>query len=364
MPNDMNIIAPPVGTAGPDWAEDINTILETTIANHNHEGPNGGSTLTQDAINIDAAFNFNGQPITALAYAQLASTGSNPTLTGTIYNLGGNLYYKNTLGNAIQITDNTGLAAISVGGITGLASSNGSADYNVTSANEFTFKTTNGTQYALINAGGIELFNYTQINPTFKTAIVQPNVLTANKVFQLGTTNIYFPSSLPASVPATLQITAGGAIEQFIPVEDSATGISQALASLPTTISSLSLTPTGRTIQFSLQPSTGVASNLYLEAVASGVGGSPDDPCIVYLYAIINGNSSKQGKLRFKLYDPVSFGTAGGGAEVNPSFTWNYTPTAGEIGIPMSIELVGYKVSSVPRDVTLRNWSFVARELD
>lgn len=365
MPNSMNITPPTPGvTPGPEWAgngtNSINDILTSIVAEHNHQAPNGGVPLTQDALAIDGDLSLNGNALTAAEKVVLAVQGSAPSTTASVYNLGGNLYYKNGSGLAIQITDATGLAANSVDGISGLAGSDGGASY---SAGQFTWTTNNGLQYALMNLGAINVYNYTVANPIFRTSIVQPNTLTANKTFQLGTTNIYFPNTLPATIPETMQLTSTGIIQTYTPASSSVSVASVSVGSSDTLCATLSLTGTGRPIEISLQPRQGNVGgmNLFCANATSTLG--TNAPCNVEVWAIVNGTAANRAKLKFRLYDPIAFGGVGGGALVNPSFTFNYTPASGESEAGMTIEL--YAVSSDATNFTtsLNQFTFTAREI-
>jgi hypothetical protein len=357
----MNIVPPVPGTTpGPEWASDINDILTTTIAEHNHVGPNGGVALTQDALAISDDLSLNGNALTSVEKVVLATQGSVVASTASVYNLSGNLYYKNGSGLNIQITDATGLAANSVDGISGLAASDGGASY---SAGTFSWTATNGTQYALSEMGAINLYNYTQINPTYKTVISQPNILVANKVFQLGTTNIYFPTSLPA-VPTALEITSIGALNAFVPATDSDTIAGASFTGVDTLLASLSLPIiSGRQIEVSLQPRTGNfgGMNLLCKNLTAALG--TNAPCTIQIWAIVNSNTAKRGKITYRLYDPIVDTNVAGGVQVNPAFTWLYTPDAGDISGGVVIDL--YAVSSDGTNFTtsLNNFTFIAREI-
>ena len=346
MPNSMNINPPAVGSAGPAWAEDINEILETTIANHNHVGPNGGTPLTQDALAIDGDLSLNGNALTATEKVVLATQATAVGTTASVYNLNGNLYYKNGSGNNIQITDATGLAANSVDGISGLAGSDGGASY---SAGTFIFTKNNGLDPANMNIGYIRLFEFGAPLSTYNTAIFQPNTLASNKIFQLGTTNIYFPATLPTTT-SLMTISSIGAIGNGVSVP-SYVG-STALATTAFTdnsgagvsLGSLVASGDGNPFQISIVPT--LSGHLYLQG-KTNTGGYTDakiSPSIIV--TIVGTGGTRTFYYDFRMYDPSGGGGAGDGVRLNPGIDFVFTPDDAADAASLTITIRGFLVTS------------------
>lgn len=363
MPNNMNINPPAVGSAGPAWAEDINEILTTTIANHNHVGPNGGTPLTQDALAIDGDLSLNGNALTATEKVVLATQATAVGTTASVYNLNGNLYYKNGSGNNIQITDATGLAANSVDGISGLAGSDGGASY---SAGQFIWTSNNGLQYALMNMGAINLYNYTQTNPTFRTSIVQPNVITANKVYQLGPTNLYFPASLPTTT-SVMTISSAGVLASGVSVP-SYVGSTNLAASVftdnsgnGTSLGSLVATGDGNPFQISITPK--VNSDFYLECKTTSGGHTADPISPVIFITVAGSGGTRFYQYFYRTYDPSS---ANSGVWISPGINFVFTPNdEAEAQAGLTITVRGYisTAEDAYSNVTLNNAVLSVREL-
>lgn len=126
MPNvivspNMNLQIPVVGTdPGPDWANNLNSSL-TVIDGHNHT-PGLGVRVPTDGIDIDADLTFNGFNALSLRstrYSAQMSPLSLPSDLGCVYVSGVDLYYNDTSGNQVRITEG-GSVAGTPGSITGL----------------------------------------------------------------------------------------------------------------------------------------------------------------------------------------------------------------------------------------------------
>lgn len=118
----MNLTIPGVALTGsPAWAEDLNNSL-SLIDSHNHS--NGqGVQITPEGIDINAEFPMNGNDITDARSVRFASQGSPlslPSDLGCIYVSGADLYYNDTAGNQVRITQ-SGAVVGTPGSITALA---------------------------------------------------------------------------------------------------------------------------------------------------------------------------------------------------------------------------------------------------
>jgi hypothetical protein len=103
----MNLELPTVSmTLGPEWAAELNVALDT-IDSHDHSSGKG-TPVTPAGLNINVDLDFLGNRATFLKSTQFNNQGS--TLVGinninSVYTFGGNLYYTNNSGVAVQITN-------------------------------------------------------------------------------------------------------------------------------------------------------------------------------------------------------------------------------------------------------------------
>ncbi len=100
----MSLNEPNVGqTAGPDWATEVNANF-TTIDQHDHTSGKGVQ-LTPSALNINSDLEFNGNAAIELKRLTLDSSATGSGTNYSIYQSGGNLYWYNGSGQAVQITN-------------------------------------------------------------------------------------------------------------------------------------------------------------------------------------------------------------------------------------------------------------------
>jgi hypothetical protein len=102
----MVITKPTVSsTAGPTWAENLNTALDVIDAHDHSSGK--GTQVTPAGININADVEFNDNKATEVKGVSFQTQGSQ--LTGaanlrTLYVYNGELYYRDASGNQVQLT--------------------------------------------------------------------------------------------------------------------------------------------------------------------------------------------------------------------------------------------------------------------
>ncbi len=133
---------PAVGSAGPQFATDINAILTELVARLSAKVPLA-------SISTNSTLNMTGSPITNVGYLTLTDTlvapGASPVNRVTTF--GGNLYYVGPSG-AIQLTTGGTLNAAAIGGITG--------DYSAAGPMQFRYTTATTKYEAYSNfAGGV-----------------------------------------------------------------------------------------------------------------------------------------------------------------------------------------------------------------
>jgi hypothetical protein len=114
----MNLNLPTVGvTAGPTYATLNNTAFET-IDTHDHTTGKGVQVPTA-GININADLEFNSNAAKELSFVGLESQGSAPSTNLSVYVDGSNdLYYKNSSGTSVQLTNGSSIAAVGSGVVT------------------------------------------------------------------------------------------------------------------------------------------------------------------------------------------------------------------------------------------------------
>ena len=130
----MSLIQPAVGvTVGPTWSSELNTSLGL-IDIHDHTSGKGVQ-ITPSGLNINADLEFNQNDATELRTLAFDS-GSAVTTTGdtrALYHSGGDIYWRNATGTAVQITDGTSVKT-GAGSISGdMTSTNAALRYASTS---------------------------------------------------------------------------------------------------------------------------------------------------------------------------------------------------------------------------------------
>lgn len=245
----MNLNLPvPTQTVGPAWATELNQTL-TQVDSHNHTSGQGTQIPTA-GLNINADLPINGYNLNSLRSLRLAVQSATLTLpadVSSLYVVGGNLYYNNSIGQAIQITAGAALNATSIGGIGG--------DYATSTASEFytsakqTFTFTQSTNVAAnIDVGSV---------------IIRPNTTSANGVTVSAPTGLAasYGLTLPTALPVSTKIATvdnTGQIATALDVDNSTTQIVSNV---------LSVKPGGIT-NTQLAPTSIAASNLQTSAIA------------------------------------------------------------------------------------------------
>jgi len=123
----MSLNEPSVGsTSGPTWASETNDNW-TSIDQHDHTSGKGVQ-LTPSGLNINADLEFNGNAATELERLTFDSSATGSGTSYSVYQLGGNLYWYNGSGQAVQITNGTNVKTTG-GSIDGMDSTDAGADY-------------------------------------------------------------------------------------------------------------------------------------------------------------------------------------------------------------------------------------------
>lgn len=142
-------------TIGPTWASMLNTALEA-IDEHTH-ATDSGVKITPAGMNINATLEINSQDITEVNSLSLDTRASAPSTLRALYSKSGDLYYKNTSGTEVQVT-NAGTIAGTPGSITNLGDGGSSAVFSDLNE-DFTWYFT-GTRLAAMNMGDIRLYPF------------------------------------------------------------------------------------------------------------------------------------------------------------------------------------------------------------
>ena len=124
----MGLTLPTPGvTIGDDWAEQLNTAI-TTIDSHDHTSGKG-DLIPVAGLNINDNIDLSQNNIENTSEVGFYSVSVDSSNTNTAYVKSGDLYFKDSGGNAVRITSGGALNVGSVGGIGG--------DYGTTSATAF-----------------------------------------------------------------------------------------------------------------------------------------------------------------------------------------------------------------------------------
>jgi hypothetical protein len=198
----MSLTLPTPGvTAGPTWAQQINSAF-VLIDQHTH-APGSGAQVPTAGLNINADLAFNGYNSTALRSARFSDNGA-PLALGTdlrsVYSSGGNLYWNNGAGQQVQITSGAALNAASIGAIGG--------DYSTSSASEFYTSATQTFSFwqaankpATVDAGNVILRQAGATSPQGVT-LKSPNSLVSSYA-------LTFPAALPGATSLVTFDTSG-----------------------------------------------------------------------------------------------------------------------------------------------------------
>lgn len=186
--SNMSLVLPVVGVrAGPTYASDWNTAF-TTLDAHDHSSGKGVK-VTPSGININSDLSFGSNNATTLKTASFdnQSASLSSSFLRAVYVSGGDLYFNNGSGTAVQLTSGSSINVGSVQGISGLASP-ASATF---STPYFTFKSAS-TTYGKTAHSDLDLYEFTA-GVTNKITLKTPTSLAAS-----------YSLTLPATTPAAL----------------------------------------------------------------------------------------------------------------------------------------------------------------
>lgn len=278
----MNLSLPTVSTTvGPAWASQLNSAIGTAgdgIDGHDHTSGKG-VPVPPSGIDITSALTFQNQDATNLRSTRFYSQSeafSDATDVGCCYVLDADLYYIDTAGNSIRITENGAISSASFGGISGL-SAPASAAFSV---DTFTFKS-DTNKYATMATGTLLIRKSGETSPNFIQ--VQPPASLASS----------YAITLPPAIPAAASFVTmdnGGAMATSIATSQGITramqaAVGQQVSSVATqTVSApagawtsvtnaviASMSITGRPVMLTCiaDPALGTSSGAYFQAELS-----------------------------------------------------------------------------------------------
>lgn len=201
----MLIVIPtpgPGGTPGPQWAQQINTALQTIDA-HDHT-PGKGVPLTIASLVVTQDLSFANFGITDLTKLVFTSIGSPFIGSNIISVVNGELFFNDGAGNQIQITAGGGLNASSIGGIGGDYVGSTASVFYTSAITTFSFTSAPGVP-ATINCGDIKI---TSADGTNTVTITNPNTGSSY--------TIRLADALPSG-NALVGISPTGALSNIIP---------------------------------------------------------------------------------------------------------------------------------------------------
>ncbi len=214
----------PISTVGVDsglsWEQNLNAAL-TLIDQHTH-APGSGALISPSSLDINSSFPLNNNDLVTVRSVRFQlQTPPLPATTpdlGCIYISSGNLYYNNTSGDQVPITNGASLAGAS-GTISGLPSGTASASF---AAGTFVFQSATNTG-ATIDGRNFILRNNTVSSKGL--TLTPPSAMAADY-------NLILPA-LPAST-SFLQLDASGNITSGPAISLGITGSNIASATITT----------------------------------------------------------------------------------------------------------------------------------
>lgn len=200
-PNMLLVIPDPQVTPGPEWAQLLVDALER-IDEHDHSA-DMGVALSIGSLTVDGDLSLQSYNLTDIRTLRLNTQVSTPVTANDlqiIYSEGGELFYRDDAGNAVQITNNGSLAG-TAGTIANLGVGGSSANYNDTSKT-FTFLYSPAKPGRFAH-GDLDLYPYDGLNSYTNNVTLKVNTT-------LGVDyDLTLPDALPGST-SVLTVSATG----------------------------------------------------------------------------------------------------------------------------------------------------------
>lgn len=191
----LNVPVPTV-TPGPQYAQDISGNFNV-IDSHNHSA-GSGVAVPFSGLAADQDLSAGGYSIFNLKTATLNNLSVSPSLSGSLYMLGNNLFFKDGSGAFdVQITNGASLSG-AAGTISGLPSGTASAAY-LSGSGTFRFQSATNTA-ATMDVGPIVLR---------KTSALSNSITIAPNAGLASNYSLTLPAALPASTSLVQSDTSG-----------------------------------------------------------------------------------------------------------------------------------------------------------
>lgn len=200
-PNMLLVVPDPGVTLGPAWAQQIADALER-IDLHNHT-PNLGVALSSQSITVDGDLSLQAFNLTGIRTLRLNSQLSTPVTANDlqiVYSMGGELFYRDDAGNAVQLT-NGGSIAGTAGTIANLGTGGSSANFN-DGTDTFTFLYSPSKPGKFAHAD-LELYPYDGTNTYTNNVSIKVNTTLS------GDYDFILPDTLPVRTSTLLVSSVG-----------------------------------------------------------------------------------------------------------------------------------------------------------
>ena len=232
--NITSIEKPAVGIdTGPGWATALNNSLDA-IDNHDHT-TNKGSRITTAALNINADLEFNENQLTEVKGVVLSTSNASSTNAAVYANSSGNLFWRNSSGVAVQITDGSSVKS-GAGSIDNMGSDAGNqagAAYSDTSKSFSFFEDQGNSDMGKMNHADLSLYKYSGDNSADTDYVI---LQTASSVSGAGGT-ITVPGETgtmltSASVVSDISVTSTTASKPVFTLANNADDATSAILNL------------------------------------------------------------------------------------------------------------------------------------
>ena len=211
-----NLVVPvPLTTPGPTYASDVSTDL-TTLQGHNHTG-NGFPLVPVAGLDINADLplgnTFNLTQLRSARFYNNSATLALGSDIGCAYEKSGDLWYNNSSGTPVQITNGASLNASTTNGIQGLASP---AEVLYSSGSEsFTFfAATSPSVMASVATGPLSVLD-TASGVSNAVILESPVSLAASVVLTLPSVALTMPTAVPSSGTKEFATITSAGVQSF-----------------------------------------------------------------------------------------------------------------------------------------------------
>lgn len=200
----MGLTLPVVSsTLGPQWATLVNDAFDD-IDSHDHTAGNG-KKVPVNGLNINTNLPLGGNSLTSAKSIDFSSLASAGTTTSSLSVVGGNLYFRDSASNLIQITIGGAVNAGGSGNISGLVSP-GAATFLPGPNTFFWYADSGSNTLATMNMGSVALYPVANV--------MGPYVNLTAPTSMPSTYTMRLPTASPAASSVMMVRNAGAAIGQ------------------------------------------------------------------------------------------------------------------------------------------------------